>query len=468
MKKDKKAILDALNKETKINTKFFGFILNKLFSRLQSDDYEYDGKVAYTADMKALICCMSDDKEIVIPEGVEEIGDMAFHGDAYLKKITFPSTLKKIGKDAFSECQNLEEITIPASVDTIRGYAFGDCDGLKDITFEGQPQLLARGIFEDCDGLRTIIVPDGTAKAFRKALRLGGDLDYIIVQKNSKFAPDEESNIMWSKRMQEEGVNVVFGVEGLKIHSKLLHIESTKGNIACVGTGNFHEGNAKIYTDYLMMTANPKIVNEVHKVFDFIDRPFAPVRFNELLVSPNSNKTRVLRLFDNEIRNARQGKEAWVKIKINHITDEDMVKKIYQASQAGVKIDILIRGNCSIVPGVPGLSENIRCVGIIDRYLEHSRILVFANGGEPRYYIGSSDWMPRNLINRIEVMTPVYDPDMQQDVLRTVEFGMRDNCNGRLVDGEGGDQIQTVPMGQKPFRSQEELNNAYIKENEGK
>lgn len=117
MKKDKKAILDALNKETKINTKFFGFILNKLFSRLQSDDYEYDGKVAYTADMKTLICCMSDDKEIVIPEGVEEIGDMAFHGDAYLEKITFPSTLKKIGKDAFSECQNLEEITIPAYID---------------------------------------------------------------------------------------------------------------------------------------------------------------------------------------------------------------------------------------------------------------------------------------------------------------------------------------------------------------
>lgn len=300
-------------------------------------------------------------------------------------------------------------------------------------------------------------------KALIAAARNGKKVT-AVVELLARF--DEESNIMWSKRMQEEGVNVVFGVEGLKIHSKLLHIESTKGNIACVGTGNFHEGNAKIYTDYLMMTANPKIVNEVHKVFDFIDRPFAPVRFNELLVSPNSNKSRVLRLFDTEIRNARAGKEAWVKIKINHITDEDMVKKIYQASQAGVKIDILIRGNCSIVPGVPGLSENIRCVGIIDRYLEHSRILVFANGGDPRYYIGSSDWMPRNLINRIEVMTPVYDPDMQQDVLRTVEFGMRDNCNGRLVDGKGGDAIQKVPMGEKPFRSQEELNNAYIKENQ--
>lgn len=193
MKKDKKAILDTLNKETKTDAKFFGFLLNKVFSKLQSDDFEFDGKVAYTADMKTLLCCLSTDEEFTIPEGVEEIGDMAFHGDNHLRNITFPSTLKKIGKDAFSECQNLEEIVIPAAVDTIRGYAFGDCDSLADITFEGQPQLLARGIFEDCDGLRTIIVPDGTAKAFRKALHLGGDLDYIIVQKNSEFAPGEET-----------------------------------------------------------------------------------------------------------------------------------------------------------------------------------------------------------------------------------------------------------------------------------
>ena len=283
-----------------------------------------------------------------------------------------------------------------------------------------------------------------------------------VVELMARF--DEESNIKWSKRMQEEGVNVIFGVEGLKIHSKLCLIKSTKGDIACIGTGNFHEGNAKVYTDYLMMTARPKIVNEVAKVFEFIDRPFSQVRFNELMVSPNSMKNKLLRLFDNEIKNAHNGKEAWVKIKINHITDTDMVNKIYAASRAGVKVDIVIRGNCSLVPGIPGLSDNVKCIGIIDRYLEHSRILIFANGGKPKYFLGSADWMPRNLVNRIEVMTSVYDEDLKKDLLRTIEYGLRDTTNGRIVDGHGTNEIQPVKEGEKPFRSQEELYKAYHQE----
>ena len=293
-------------------------------------------------------------------------------------------------------------------------------------------------------------------KALITAARNGKKVT-AVVELLARF--DEESNIKWSKRMQEEGVNVIFGVEGLKIHSKLLYIESKKGNIACIGTGNFHEGNAKIYTDYLMMTARPKIVNEVAKVFDFIDRPFSPFRFNELLVSPNSMKSRILRMLDTEIRNAGEGKEAWVKIKINHITDTDMVTKLYQASKAGVKIDIVIRGNCSLVPGIKGLSENIRCVGIIDRYLEHSRILIFANGGKPRYFLGSADWMPRNLLNRIEVLTPVYDEELQADLMRTISYGMRDTTNGRIVDGKGTNNF----VEGEPFRSQQELYKEYKK-----
>ena len=293
-------------------------------------------------------------------------------------------------------------------------------------------------------------------KALITAARNGKKVT-AVVELLARF--DEESNIKWSKRMQEEGVNVIFGVEGLKIHSKLLYIESKKGNIACIGTGNFHEGNAKIYTDYLMMTARPKIVNEVAKVFDFIDRPFSPFRFNELLVSPNSMKSRILRMLDTEIRNAGEGKEAWVKIKINHITDTDMVTKLYQASKAGVKIDIVIRGNCSLVPGIKGLSENIRCVGIIDRYLEHSRILIFANGGKPRYFLGSADWMPRNLLNRIEVLTPVYDEELQADLMRTISYGMRDTTNGRIVDGKGTNDF----VEGEPFRSQQELYKEYKK-----
>lgn len=279
-----------------------------------------------------------------------------------------------------------------------------------------------------------------------------------VVELLARF--DEKSNIKWSKRMQEEGINVIYGVEGLKVHSKLLYISSKKGSIACIGTGNFHEGNAKVYTDYLMMTARKEIVGEVGRVFDFIMRPFSQPRFRELLVSPNAMKTRLLQLINNEIKNAKNGKEAWLKIKINHITEKDMVRKLYQASQAGVKIDIVLRGNCSLVPGLPGISENIRIVGIIDRYLEHSRIIIACNGGMPKYFIGSADWMPRNLLNRIEVVTPVYDLDMQRDLLRTVEYGIEDTVNGRLVDGQGTDLIQTAPDG-RLFRSQEELWKCY-------
>ena len=281
-----------------------------------------------------------------------------------------------------------------------------------------------------------------------------------VVELMARF--DEESNIKWSKRMQEEGVNVIFGVEGLKIHSKLLYIKTTKGDIACVGTGNFHEGNARVYTDYLMMTARQGIVSEVAKVFDFIDRPFSPMRFRELLVSPNSMKSRILRLFDNEIKNAQEGRPAWVKIKINHITDPDVVNKMYAASRAGVRIDALVRGNCSLVPGIEGVSDNIRIVGIIDRYLEHSRILIFCNNDKPRYFIGSADWMPRNLVNRIEVLTPVYDDEMKRDLMRTVDYGLRDTTNGRIVDGRGTNEIQPVKEGVEPFRSQEELHKAYL------
>ena len=299
-------------------------------------------------------------------------------------------------------------------------------------------------------------------KALACAARNGKKVT-AVVELLARF--DEKSNIKWSKRMQEEGINVIFGVEGLKVHSKLLYIESKKGNIACIGTGNFHEGNAKVYTDYLMMTARKDIAAEVNKVFDFIDRPFSQPRFRELLVSPNYMKTKLLQLLNNEIKNAKAGKEAWFKMKINHITEPDMVEKLYAASRAGVKVELLVRGNCSLVPGIPGTSDNIKVVGIIDRYLEHSRIIIACNNGQPKYFIGSADWMPRNLSNRIEVYTPVYDIDMQRDLLRTVEYGLADTVNGRLVDGHGNDPIQAAPDGRK-FRSQEELQNKTCKQDD--
>lgn len=281
----------------------------------------------------------------------------------------------------------------------------------------------------------------------------------VIIELLARF--DEKSNIDWSKRMQDAGVHVIFGVEGLKVHSKITYIEMrTGGSIACISSGNFHEGNARTYTDFMLMTAKRNITHDVKNVFEFIEKPYTPVRFRELLVSPNEMKQKFLRLINDEIRNKQLGKPAYIRIKINHITDPVMVKKLYEASENGVPVDLLVRGNCSIVTGIPGISDNIHINGIIDRYLEHSRIFIFAAAGEDKTFIGSADWMPRNLDNRVEVVTPVYDPEIKADLRQVVDYGLRDTCQGRVVDGSG-ENLPWKTDEEKPFRSQEELYKHY-------
>ena len=288
----------------------------------------------------------------------------------------------------------------------------------------------------------------------------------VVIELLARF--DEASNINWSKRMQDAGIRVIFGVEGLKIHSKLVHIGTRHGDIVCISTGNVHEGNARMYTDYTIMTTHRPIVREVNAVFDFIEKPYTPVNFKELLVSPNDMRKRLIALINKEIKNKEQGKDAYILAKVNHITDRALIEKLYEASAAGVKIELVVRGNCSLVPGVPGVSENIHINGIIDRYLEHSRIFIFANAGEERYYIGSADWMPRNLDNRIEVLAPVYDKEIQADLKRIVCYGFQDTAKGRIVDGMGTNRIWnfpfTPPLSEEMaslFRSQEKLYNEY-------
>ena len=285
----------------------------------------------------------------------------------------------------------------------------------------------------------------------------------VVIELFARF--DEASNINWSKQMQDAGIQVIFGVDGLKIHSKITHISSRKGDIACISTGNFHEGNARLYTDIMLMTANKAITREVDAVFSFIERPYAPKLFRHLIVSPNDMRKKIIAMLNTEIKNARAGKPAYLLAKVNHITDRALVMKLYEASAAGVQIDLLVRGNCSLKPGVPRVSENMRVVGIIDRFLEHSRVIIFANGGNEKCYIGSADWMPRNLDTRIEVYTPVYDPRIIANMKAVVEYGMRDNQQGRIVDGAGLNR-HLGNEGDAPFRSQEELYKLYQAETE--
>lgn len=281
-----------------------------------------------------------------------------------------------------------------------------------------------------------------------------------VVELLARF--DESSNISWSKKMQEAGINVIFGVEGLKVHSKIIHIGMKKQrDIAVVGTGNFHEGNAKVYTDYFLMTSRPDIVRDVDAVFDFIRKPYRPVKFRRLMVSPNEMRRKFVRLIEDEIHEARHGREAWIKIKINHITDEEMVCKLYEAARAGVDVQLCVRGNCSLVTKDMDFSSNLRIDGIIDRYLEHARLFVFCAKGEKRTFLGSADWMPRNLDHRVEVVTPVDDSDIKADVLATVEAGLADTANAFVVDGSGADR-RRVREGERPFRSQEAIRDRYM------
>ena len=297
-------------------------------------------------------------------------------------------------------------------------------------------------------------------KALIAAARNGKKVT-VVIELLARF--DEASNIVWSKQLQDAGVHVIFGVEGLKVHSKITHIQMRTGkDIACVSTGNFHEGNARMYTDCILMTANPRLTHDVAAVFDFIERPYTPVWFKELLVSPNEMKQKFVRLINQEIKNKRAGLPAYIKAKVNHITDPVMVEKLYEAAREGVQIDLLVRGNCALVNSGQ-VSESMRIVGIIDRYLEHARIFCFCNNGEEKVFMGSADWMPRNLDNRIEVVTPVYDPVVKEELRRIVDFGLRDTRQGRVVDGTDSNVIQSAEEA-APFRSQEALYNYYVQQ----
>ena len=288
------------------------------------------------------------------------------------------------------------------------------------------------------------------AKALIFAAKNGKQVS-AVVELRARF--DEEHNIQWAKRMEEAGVKIIFGVEGLKIHSKLTLISKKNGTrIAAISTGNFHEGNAAVYTDFTLFTANKNITGEVESVFDFINQPFQNQRFTHLLVSPQEMRKKLNQLIQNEIANAKKGLPAYIHCKINHITDYTFIEKLYNAAAAGVKIRLVVRGMCSIVPSQAKLKGNIEIVGIVDKFLEHSRIFIFCNDGVEKYYISSGDWMTRNLDLRIEVGAPVYDKNIQKELRTIIDCTWNDNIKARIIDGKGENNIRQNDL--PPFRSQ--------------
>ncbi|EGQ8194429.1 polyphosphate kinase 1 [Vibrio parahaemolyticus] len=277
----------------------------------------------------------------------------------------------------------------------------------------------------------------------------------VVVELQARF--DEEANIEWSKVLTEAGVHVIFGAPGLKIHSKLLMISRREGDdiirYAHIGTGNFHEKTARIYTDFSLLTADQEITNEVRNVFGYIENPYRPVKFNHLMVSPRNSRTQIYRLIDNEIANAKASKKAGLTIKVNNLVDKGIVTRLYAASNAGVKINMIIRGMCALVPGIEGVSENIRIISIVDRFLEHPRVVITHNDGDPQVYISSADWMTRNIDHRIEVAAPVRDPRLKQRIIDITNIHFTDTVKARLIDKEMSNSY--VPRGnRKKVRSQ--------------
>lgn len=307
------------------------------------------------------------------------------------------------------------------------------------------------------------VAPDSKiVNALLNAIRNGKKVT-VVIELQARF--DEENNIFWSGKLQEEGANVINGITGLKIHCKLAWIKRQEEggfrNYAYIGTGNFHEGTARIYADDGLLTSDPRLADEVANVFEFFKHNYKHYKYNHLIVSPFQMRKGFLKQIRNEIKNAKAGKEAWIILKMNSLIDPEMMFKLYEAAQAGVKLKLIVRGIFGMKTGIPGLSENIEGISIVDKYLEHSRIFVFANNGDPLYFISSADWMPRNLNRRIEVAVPIYDPEIQRELMEMLLIQLKDNSKARILDQDLKNNYQRIYPGMK-FRAQEDYYN-YIR-----
>jgi polyphosphate kinase len=286
----------------------------------------------------------------------------------------------------------------------------------------------------------------------------------VLVELQARF--DEENNIYWASKLQEEGAQVIYGVTGLKVHSKLCLITAkVKGKeIKCahIGTGNFNERTARIYTDFSLITCDKRITEEVGKVFEFYVDNFKVGNFKHLAVAPFYMRKIFTSHINKEIAYAKAGKKASIVLKMNSLVDREMIQKLYEASNAGVKIELIIRGACSLVTGISGYSENIKAYSIVDKYLEHTRVFIFHNNGDEKIYITSADWMSRNLDSRSEVAVPIYDKEIRKQLKDIINIQLSGNTKVRILDEDLENRYVRPKAGEKKVRVQDEVYN-YLK-----
>ena len=259
----------------------------------------------------------------------------------------------------------------------------------------------------------------------------------VTVQIELQARFDEQANIQYAEQLQREGVKLVFGVAGLKVHCKICVVERLEeGKLkkySIITTGNFNESTARIYTDYTLFTANQKIGKELNRVFDFFEVNYKIKDYKHLIVSPHYTRTAIYDLIHTEISNTEQGKTSGIKLKLNSLSDTKLIDKLYAASTAGVKIQLIVRGICCLIPGVKNMSENIEVISVVDKFLEHPRLYIFENDGAPKVYISSADFMRRNLDTRVEISCPIYDQQIKEEILETFDICWSDNVKARCI-----------------------------------
>ena len=278
----------------------------------------------------------------------------------------------------------------------------------------------------------------------------------VLVQIELQARFDEENNIRVSEMLEAAGVELIFGVKGLKVHSKICLIERRENNkkkfYGFISTGNFNESTAKVYTDYTLFTANQSILKDVSKVFEFLKVNYKIQKYKHLIVSPHYTSSMLFSMIDNEIENSKKGKKSGIILKLNSLTSYKFVDKLYEANNSGVKIKLIIRGICCLIPNLKNLSENIEVISVVDKYLEHPRVYIFENGGDKKVYISSADLMTRNLDNRVEVACPIYQKDLKKQIIDTIKISLNDNVKSRLINLNK--QNEFVENKNKKIRSQ--------------
>jgi polyphosphate kinase len=308
---------------------------------------------------------------------------------------------------------------------------------LREAALDEQVEEMKITLYRLADNSRIISALINAAKNGKKVT--------VVMELQARF--DEENNIHWTEKLEQEGVNVIFGVGGLKVHSKIILIrrreEGKIRNYVSLGTGNFNEKTARVYTDYHLFTSDKRITKEVVRLFTFFEANYKVFKNKHLMLSPFSFRSGMLKAIDREIEIARSGRDARIVLKLNSLCDTGIIERLYTASEAGVKIRLIVRGICSLIPGKPGLSENIECISIVDRFLEHSRIFYFHNDGKEKIYISSADIMARNIEYRIEVTVPIYDPDIRKQLKDHLEILWSDNVKARYIDEEGNNVYRT-------------------------